>query len=127
MQIGEPYTPDYECAHAVATEYVTISVNLGDTFDCDHFSITFVRRLRKMFHQVDTPKDWDLVVMRKGTGRPHIGVMRYRRVKHNHGTGASGAVVSNDLGYIKRIYPNVTYWRLNDQSNVLPDRLGRGD
>jgi hypothetical protein len=127
MIIGQSYTPDYECAHAVATEYAAIGVDLGDTFDCDHFSITFVRRLRKMFHQVDAPKDWDLIVMRRGDSRPHIGVMRYRRVKHNHGNGASGAVVSNDLGYIKRIYPNVTYWRLNDTSNLLPDRLGRDD
>lgn len=127
MQIGEPYLPTYECAHAVASEYAGIGVELGDTFECDHFSITFVRRLRKLFHLADTPQDWDLVVMRKPTGRPHIGVVRYRRVKHNHGTGASGAVVSDDLGYIKRMYSNVTYWRLNDQSNVLPDRLGRDD
>lgn len=126
MQLGESYTPDYECAHAVATEYASIGVDLGDTFDCDHFSLTFVRRLRKVFHRADTPKDWDLAVMRRGRSRPHIGVLRYGRVKHNHGMGASGAVVSDDLGYIKRMY-NVTFWRLHDQSNISPDRLGRDD
>ena len=82
--------------------------------------------MRKLFHPVETPRDWDLIVMTRGRSR-HIGVMRYRRVRHNHGSGASGAVVSDDLGYIKRMYPNVTYWRLNDHSNLLPDRLGRDD
>ena len=127
MRVGENYRPEYECAHAVATEYSEIDVDLGDTFQCDHFSVTFVRRLRKMFHRVEMPRDWDLVVMRKGSGRPHIGVVRYGRVKHNHGAGASGAVVSDNLRYISRIFPNVTFWRLNDSSNVLPDRLGRGN
>lgn len=126
MQLGEHYTPQYECAHAVATEYASIGIDLGDTFDCDHFSLTFVRRLRKLFHMTETPSNWCLVVMTRNSNR-HIGVLRYGRVKHNHGKGASGAVVSDDLGYIKRIYPNVTYWRLNDQSNILPDRLGRDD
>ena len=127
MNVGEAYHAGYDCAQGVATEYASIGVDLGDTFDCDHFSITFVRRLRKIFHRVDAPRDWDLIVMRKGSNQPHVGVMRYRRVKHNHGVGASGAVVSDNLGYIKRIYPNVTYWRLNDHSNISPDRLGRDD
>lgn len=127
MRIGESYQPGYNCAHAVATEYATINVNMGNTFDCEIFSVTFVRRLRKLFHRVDVPRDWDLIVMRKGSSQPHIGVMRYRRVKHNHGVGASGAVVSDNLGYINSIYPDTTYWRLNDQSNILPDRLGRDE
>lgn len=125
MQLGEAYLPNYNCAHAVATEYKSVGVDMGDTFDCDLFGVTFVRRMRKLFHSVDTPRDWDLIVMTRGRSR-HIGVMRYRRVKHNNGSGASGAVVSDDLGYIKRIY-NVTYWRLNDHSKLLPDRLGRDD
>ncbi|WGH28541.1 NLPC/P60 domain endopeptidase [Vibrio phage 13VV501A] len=110
----------------MASEYRAANVDLGDTFDCDLFGVTFVRRLRKLFHRVDAPRDWDLIVMTKGRTR-HIGIMRYGRVRHNHGVGASGAVVSDDLGYIKRIYHNVTYWRLNDHSTLLPDRLGRDD
>jgi hypothetical protein len=126
MQLGTPYTPQYNCAHYVASEYRAANIDLGDTFDCDLFGVTFVRRMRKLFHQVGTPRDWDLIVMTRGRTR-HIGIMRYRRVRHNHGSGASGAVVSDDLGYIKRIYPNVTYWRLHDHSTLLPDRLGRDD
>lgn len=127
MIIGEAYNRNsYNCAHAVATEYSELGVDMGDTFDCDIFGITFVRRMHKLFHRVDSPRDWDLIVMTYGSKR-HIGVIRYGRVKHNNGQGASGAVVSEDLGYIRRMYPDITYWRLNDQSKVFPDqRWGRG-
>lgn len=124
MNVGENYTPDYECVHAVATEYATIDVDLGDAFDCDHFSLTFMRRMRKLFHLVDKPEDWCLVMMTSGRAR-HIGVVRYGRVKHNWGAGATGAVVSSEMWYIKHMFNDVTFWKLNDTSNVLPDKLGR--
>lgn len=127
MILGEAYHCDqYNCAHAVATEYRELGVDLGDTFDCDFFSLTFMRRLRQNFHRVEVPQDWDMVVMVYGSKR-HIGVIRYGRVKHNNGTGASGAVVSDELRYIRRTYPKISFWRLNDQSTVSPDRRwGRG-
>lgn len=125
MKLGEEYTPLYNCAHAVATEYASVGVELGDVFDTNHFTVTFVRNLRKVFHRVEHPKDWDLVVMLIA-GQRHIGVIRYGRVKHNFGVGASGSVVSDDLGYIKRRY-KTTFWRLNDHSNLPPDRIGMRD
>lgn len=124
MEIGENYDQlTYNCAHAVVSEYATVGVAL-DVDTGNAFSVSFMRAIRRLFHQVDAPRDWDLVFMTR-LGRRHIGVMRYGRVKHNNGCGASGSVVSDDLVYIRQRY-KTTFWRLNDHSNLPQDRRGRG-
>lgn len=122
MNIGTPYRHDtYNCAHMVADEYLSVGVEVAPLTDHTLTGMGLVAALRKMFHRVDKPRDWDLILMHRPNAL-HVGVMRYGRVKHNAGQGSSGAVVSQDLRYITPMYQRVTYWRLNDQSNLPQDR-----
>ncbi len=109
--IGKHYDRDnYNCAHFVADWY---SEKLGIIIPViNEFDISFVKWMRSNFTEINSPHENCLVLMQNHRAC-HIGVYSDNGVYHNYqaSTKTKGAVVHSQLGFIKRSYNKVTYWK----------------